>query len=124
MRQVTTPIIHIVDDDDAVRDSLHALLESHGLLVCSHASGVDFLQEFSGVGPACLVLDIHMPGINGFEILEVLRARNLQTPFIVITGRADPVMRERLTQDGAVAVFDKPVDEDQLTAAIETAFAD
>ncbi len=116
--------VHVVDDDDAVRDSLRALLESYGLLVRDYASGNDFLQEFSGFGAVCLVLDIHMPGITGFELLEILKARNVQIPVIVITGRADSRLRGRLAQTGAVAVLEKPIDEDELIRAIEAAFAE
>ncbi len=124
MYRTAARTVHIVDDDDAARDSLRALLESYGFLVTDHASGNDFLREFSGMGPACLLLDIHMPGISGFELLKILRARNLHIPVIMISGRVDSDLRGRLTQNGAAAVFDKPLDEDELIQAIEAALAD
>ncbi len=123
MHRAAARTVHIVDDDDAVRDSLRALLESYGFLVTDHASGNDFLREFSGMEPACLLLDVHMPGISGFELLKILRARNLHIPVIVISGCTDSNLRGRLTQNGAAAVFDKPLDEDELIQAIEAAFS-
>ncbi len=123
MQQAAARRVHIVDDDDAVRDSLHALLESYGLIARTYASANDFLQEFSEAGRACLVLDVHMPGLNGLELVEVLKSRSLHIPFIVVTGRADSVLRDELIQSGAVAVFDKPVGEEELVRAIEVAFA-
>jgi FixJ family two-component response regulator len=116
--------IHIVDDDDAVRDSLRALLESYDFLVTDHASGDDFLREFSGLALGCVLLDIHMPGISGLELLKILRSRGLHIPAIVISGRADSELGADLIQNGALAVFDKPVDNDELILAIEAAFAD
>jgi two-component system response regulator FixJ len=116
--------IHIVDDDDAVRDSLRALLESYDFLVTDHESGDDFLREYSGLALGCVLLDIHMPGMSGLELLKILRGRGLHILAIVISARADSELRADLIKNGAVAVFDKPVDEDQLIRAIEAAFVD
>ena len=116
-------LVHIVDDDAAVRDSLRALLESCGLAVCDYASGRDFLDHGADSQAGCVVLDIHMPGLSGLELLDILRAKHFALPVIVITGRSDPALRLRARVAGAVAVFDKPVDEAQLLGAIEGAWA-
>ena len=124
MQRSVARTIHIVDDDDAVRDSLRALLESYDFLVTDHASGDDFLRKFSGLALGCVLLDIHMPGISGLELLRILRSRGVQIPVIAISGQADSELRADFTQNGALAVFDKPVNEDELIGAIEAAFAD
>jgi FixJ family two-component response regulator len=116
-------MIHIVDDDAAVRDSLGVLLESYGFRVSEHASGNEFLERFSDGPAACVVLDINMPGISGADVLDALRARGNKVPVVAITGRGDPVLKERLLKSGASAVLDKPVETDALVGAIEDAFA-
>jgi len=116
-------MIYIVDDDSAVRESLAALLETYGFGLSLHASGNDFLSGYSFDGAGCVVLDINMPGISGMDVLRRLRARGCRVPVIAITGRGDPGLKEQLVQMGADVVFDKPVDEDELLHAIDSAFA-
>lgn len=114
-------MIYVVDDDSAVRDSLSVLLESHGFNVSEHASGNAFLEAFRDGSPGCIVLDMNMPGLSGLQVLEALRGRRDSIPVIVITGRGDPVLRARLIEAGALVVFDKPVEADELVDAVETA---
>jgi len=116
-------MVHIVDDDSAVRESLCVLLESHGFAVRGHASGNDFLDAYAGGTPCCVVLDYHMPGLNGLQVLEQFRARGESFPVLLITGRGDPALRERLFDAGATAVFDKPFEAEELVDSIEGAFA-
>ena len=123
MRAITPKTVYVVDDDEAVRDSLRALLESYGMAVRDQASGSEFLKKFRKDGPVCLVLDIHMPGMNGLELLELMDVQGIRIPVIAITGRGDAALREKLAHAGVTTVFDKPVDEDQLVNAIESAFA-
>ncbi len=103
-------IIYLVDDDEAVRDSARMLLEAHGMTVRDFDSAATLLEKTRGEGADCLLLDLHMPGLNGIELLELLRKRGILVPAIILTGRHDPLLNERITKAGVVAVMHKPVD--------------
>ncbi len=113
--------IIIVDDDDAVRDSILALLESYGYEVDGFASAEDFLGR-SRDGADCLLVDHQMPGMMGLTLLEQLRAKGDNTPALMITGRLDPAMESRAERIG-VRILQKPVAEEALVQWIETACA-
>ena len=115
--------IYIVDDDDAVRDSLRALLESCEFEVRDFGSATEFLTRCNGMRGDCLLLDLHMPQVDGLSLLEQMRADGCQLPTIVITGRSDPLLKQRALQIGAFALFDKPVAEDALLNAIDLAIS-
>jgi two-component system, LuxR family, response regulator FixJ len=110
-------MVEIIDDDDAVRDSTKALLESYGYEVCAHASAEHFLAD-KGLKPDCLLVDHHMPGMTGLDLLELLRARGDSTPALMMTGRSDPSLEPRASRVGA-ALLHKPVPEDELVRWIE-----
>jgi FixJ family two-component response regulator len=114
-------LIHVVDDDEAVRDSMQILLESYGFAVRDYASAVDFLAVNKTLPVGCLLLDLHMPGMTGLELLEILRARGFDCPVILVTGRSDSQLRERASRAGAIALLDKPVDDDLLLGALNRA---
>ena len=114
--------IYIVDDDDAVRDSLRILLESFDFEVSDYSSAQEFLAKRNGKSDACLLLDLHMPGMSGIELLERMQAEGLLLPTIVITGRSDAVLKHRALRSGALEVIDKPVADDVLLGAIGRAF--
>lgn len=82
---------------------------------------MEFLARKNATRGDCLLLDLHMPQVDGLTLLEKMRAAGSQLPTIVITGRSDPVLKQRALQSGAVALFDKPVAEDALLKAIELA---
>jgi two-component system response regulator FixJ len=111
--------VFLVDDDEAVRDSIRTLLESCGFRVRDYASGPDFLADPDGAGPGCLITDMHMPGMNGLELIGAMQVRARRLPVIVITARADARLFARLRDAGASAVFEKPLDEESLLRAIE-----
>ena len=115
--------IHIVDDDDAVRDSMRALLESLGFDVHDYSSAVDFLNRGGERSQGCLLLDLHMPVMSGIDLLEHMRSEGVSLPTIVITGRGDPMLRERALRGGALALIDKPVTDEVLLSAIARALA-
>jgi two-component system CheB/CheR fusion protein len=115
--------VFLVDDDDAVRDSIRALLESYGLEVHDYPSGHAFLADPAVGDRGCLILDMHMPGMTGLEVLGFMRCSARRMPVIAITGRVDERLIERLRTAGACAVFEKPVDESVLLNAIERAVA-
>lgn len=117
------PTIYLVDDDDAVRDSLAFLLESHGFNVTAFASVAEFERAHRTGGNACLILDHHLPGTSGLEFLASPKGAALHMPVIVITGGADPTISARARALGVAAFLEKPVGEAPLLAAIENAFA-
>lgn len=115
--------VYVVDDDEAVCDSLVALLEPEGFAVTIFTSVGDVLENFEmlvsgNVGRACLLLDLHMPGKRGQDLLETLAARNHPLPVVVMTGNADEKSKRRALENGAVAFLEKPVDADQLIETI------
>ncbi|HEX4026581.1 MAG TPA: response regulator [Rhizomicrobium sp.] len=107
------PPVYIVDDDEAVRDSLRLLLESSGFSAREFANA-DLLLNTNIDEMGCLLLDLHMPGISGLELLRLLRARGLKRPVIVISGRRDPVQDAEVLAAGASALLSKPFDDQQL----------
>ena len=116
-------IVHVVDDDEAVRDSMRALLESYGIEVCAYASAREFLAESAAHPRGCVLLDLHMPGMTGLELLETLQAQGLRVPVIAITGRSDSVLKERAARAGAVTLLDKPVSDEMLMNSLARALA-
>ena len=115
--------VYVVDDDDAVRDSLRALLEASGFDVRDYGSAEEFLSHRSADAKACLLLDLHMPVISGIDLLEHMRSHGPQLPTIMFSGRSDPSLKERALRGGALELMDKPVAEDSLLKAIGRAFA-
>ena len=115
--------VYVVDDDEAVRDSMRAVLESFGIDVSDYPSAGDFLARVSAPTNGCMLLDLHMPGMSGLELLELMRQRGWDLPVIVITGRSDDLLKERALRAGVVALLDKPVDESTLMNALDRAFA-
>lgn len=116
--------VYVVDDDDAVRDSLKLLLESYGLTVETFDSIGTFLRSFRpNARASCLVLDQHLPGTTGLDFLGSPEGRRLDIPVILVTGRGDAVLRARAFDAGAIAYFEKPVDDGALVSAIERALS-
>jgi two-component system, LuxR family, response regulator FixJ len=115
------PTIYVVDDDDAVRDSLKVLLESYGLAVRDFGTAPDFLDQVEPQGAACLVLDLHLPVMGGFDVMNTLIQRGWRLPVIVITGRGDAQTRARALEAGADAFLEKPIDDRSLMTAIQAA---
>jgi FixJ family two-component response regulator len=117
------PVIAIVDDEPSVRRALQRLLRSAGYTVQAFASGHEFLGSLPGRRPACLVLDIHLGGMNGFDLQAHLAADGVGIPVIFITAHDDAPTRERIERSGAAGHLWKPVDEQELLDAIGRAIA-
>ncbi|MBI5968902.1 MAG: response regulator [Deltaproteobacteria bacterium] len=110
--------VWIVDDDESVRDSLRLMLEASGYAVCKFKSAEDFLDSGFGVNSFCLILDIRLPGMSGFNLQEhLLRSQN-KIPVIFITGHDRDRMEEEAMSLGAIAYLRKPFDEQHLLEAI------
>jgi two-component system response regulator FixJ len=114
-------IVHVVDDDEAVRDSLDALLSCHGLDVRGYGSAAEFVASLPVEDEDCLLLDMHMPGTDGLALAGILRDRAPTLPIIMITGRSDDLLRQRAAAAGIRCLLDKPVEQATLLAAIDAA---
>lgn len=111
----------IVEDDDAVRDSLRLLLHAHGIAVQAFAAARPFLDAAAQINADCLVFDLHMPEMTGLELAEKVRAKQIVTPIIMVTGRMDRALARRLDRAGVSSVLAKPVRDGELLAAIRAA---
>lgn len=118
------PEIAVVDDDEAVRDSINALLTSHGLKPIAYSDARQLLAALAGgAAPACVVADVMMPGMTGLELQQELKARKSLVPIILITGHGQIRMAVGAIQDGAADFIEKPFDDVTLLAAIDRAIA-
>mgnify|MGYP006426282267 CR=1 FL=1 len=114
--------VYIVDDDQAMRESMQMLLEMLGYRVQSFANAKAFLAFCSDQDCGCLVLDMRMPDMNGLELQQALRQRGYELPIIFLSGFGDVPTTVRAVQSGAVDVLEKPVSKSTLTERIERAF--
>lgn len=115
--------VYIVDDDEAVRDSLSVLLESKVYAVRSFASAPEFLKAASALRPGCLIVDIRMPEMDGLELQQRLTDRSLNFPLIVITGHGDVPLAVRAMKAGAVDFIEKPFALEAILSSLEAAFS-
>lgn len=115
--------VYIVDDDEAVRDSLSALLEARNYFVHSFGSAQEFLDAAPTVPPGCLIADIRMPEIDGLELQRHLNDRSLQFPMIVITGHGDVPLAVRAMKAGALDFIEKPFATQVILDSIDAALA-
>ena len=114
--------VYIVDDDEAVRDSLSVLLESKAFAVKSFASAVEFLAAASSLHPGCLIGDIRMPEMDGLELQQHLIDRSLDFPLIVITGHGDVPVAVRAMKSGAVDFIEKPFTYEAILDSLAVGF--
>lgn len=117
----TSSMVHLIDDDDGVRQSLAFSLSTAGLAVRAFASAVAFLEELPGIDQGCIVSDIRMPVMDGLELQRQLNSRQVKLPVIIMTGHADVRLAVEAMKAGAVDFIEKPFDDDILIAAIRTA---
>ncbi len=113
--------VFIVDDDAAVRQAVTLLVQSLGLRAQAYASAEAFLEAYDPGSDGCLVLDLHMPGMNGVELQQELTARGMRIPVIVITAYKDDPLTVRAQEAGALTVLYKPFKRDVLLRSIESA---
>jgi two-component system response regulator FixJ len=122
-RKPNSHTVYVIDDDQAVRDSVRMLIESDGLSASTFASAEAFLDNFPPGPRGCLVLDVHMPGMNGVELLEHLHAWGIFVPVIIVTAYKEEHLIKRALQAGAYAVVMKPFNDNELLHLIEQAMA-
>jgi len=106
--------VYVVDDDQAVRDSLSWLIESISIKVEVFSSAQEFLDNYRSENPGCLVADVRMPGISGLELQKILNEKNYTIPMILITGHGDVPMAVRALKNGAVDFIEKPFNDQVL----------
>src|SRR5918912_2976546 len=114
-------VVHVVDDDVEVRQSLSFLLATAGLAVRLHESASAFLDTVKECPAGCIVTDVRMPGIDGIAFLKRRKERRFAVPVIVMTGHADVPLAVEAMKEGAVDFIEKPFDDDLLIAAIRSA---
>ena len=116
-----TPIVFVVDDDEGIRTSIKSLLESAGLRAECFETAEEFLQRKASGGPSCLILDVSLPGINGLDFQQQLRASGLQIPIIFLTAHGNIPMTVKAMKSGAVEFLTKPFGDEELLSAIQQA---
>jgi two-component system response regulator FixJ len=117
------PVVHVVDDDEAVRRSVALLLESFGYRTASYESAEELLVHLPDIAQGCMIVDIRMPGMDGLALQQELKQRNFGMPVIIVTGHADVSLAVRAMKAGAVDFIEKPYSEDDLLRAVTAAFA-
>ena len=115
-------LIHLIDDEDAIRRSAGFMLRTSGFDVKTYESGVAFLKEAKTANPGCILLDVRMPEMDGLEVQRDLNARGVAMPVIVLTGHGDISIAVQAMKAGAVDFLEKPFEKAHLLDAIERAF--
>ena len=118
------PMVHIVDDDDAVRESLHMLMQSEDIPAQTYISAEDFLDQHAQSKLGCLLLDMRMPGMSGLQLLDLLKKQDVAIPVVFITGHGDVGMAVQALKSGAIVFIEKPFDSDRLLGVVSKCLAD
>ena len=116
-----TDIVHVVDDDEAMRDSMAFLLRAENFQVQTYADAADFLTALPQIKVGCVVTDVRMPGMSGIELLQRLRELKVSLPVIVISGHGDVPLAVEAMKTGALDFIEKPFDDDVFLRAVRTA---
>ena len=117
-------IVHVIDDDDAMRDSLAFLFKSAKVDVATYESADAFLAGLQDVKGGCIVTDVRMPGMSGLDLLKRLRELKSPLPVIIITGHGDVPLAVEAMKFGALDFIEKPFDDDVLLSAVRMAMSD
>ena len=121
MNAPLSPLVHLIDDDEAVRSSLALLISTVGLRVQGWADPQQFLRDFPRQDIGAIVLDVRMPGQSGLTVLDQLVAQGVDQPVIMLTGHGTVEMCRRAFKAGAAEFLEKPVDDEQLLEALQNA---
>lgn len=117
----TKNIIYIIDDDEAIRDSLSFMLNLAGLQTQLFASGEEFLEAVAPPLSGCVLLDINMPGLSGLEVLKRLSDEGFGNPVVIVTGDADAKIKSETVKAGAFAILEKPLSKQLLLDTVQQA---
>jgi two-component system, LuxR family, response regulator FixJ len=115
------PVVHVIDDDEASRQSLTFLLQTAKIDVEAHASATMFLDRLPNLNVGCIVTDVRMPGLSGIDLLRRLRELHVAAPVIVMTGHGDVPLAVEAMKIGAADFFEKPFDDEALLASVRSA---
>jgi two-component system, LuxR family, response regulator FixJ len=115
------PDVHVIDDDEAVRESIDFLLRSAGLSVRTYESAASFLDAAPKIAAGCIITDVRMPGLSGIDLLRRLQEMQIRLPVIVITGHGDVPLAVEAMKCGAVDFLEKPFDDEVLVASVRSA---
>ena len=116
-------LIHLVDDDEAIRRSAGFMLKTSGFRVQSYESGDHLLKSAASLEPGCILLDIRMPGMDGLEVQQALKERGVALPVVIMTGHGDVTLAVQAMKAGAVDFIEKPFEKAVLLGAIDQAFS-
>jgi two-component system response regulator FixJ len=116
----TKSVVHVIDDDEAVRESLAFLLRSADLEVSTYESATAFLAALPQAAPGCVITDVRMPGLSGTELLQKLKEMGVTMPVIVMTGHGDVPLAVEAMKIGAIDFFEKPFDDEALLASVQS----
>jgi two-component system, LuxR family, response regulator FixJ len=116
-------LVHVIDDDEAMRESLAFLLGTAGIDVRTYESAAAFLEVADEVKAGCVITDVRMPGLSGIELLQRLRERKVGVPVIVITGHGDVPLAVEAMKIGAVDFLEKPFDDEVLLTSVRSALS-
>lgn len=117
------PVIHLIDDDEAIRRSVGFLLRTSGFEVVTYISGIEFLSSVKKAATGCVLLDIRMPAMDGLEVQRAMIDRGIAMPIIMLTGHGEIALAVRAMKAGAIDFIEKPFEKSVLLAAIEQAFS-
>lgn len=114
-------VVHVIDDDEAMRDSLAFLLDTAGIEARTYDSAVAFLEHVASLEGGCILTDVRMPEINGLELIERLKAMGVILPVVVMTGHADVPLAIQAMKAGVVDFIEKPFEDEVLLGALRAA---
>ena len=122
MTEPNQRLVHLVDDDAAVRRSVGFVLKTSGFRVESYESGADLLKSIRRLSEGCILLDIRMPGMDGLEVQQALQANGVSLPVIIMTGHGDVSLAVKAMKAGAVDFIEKPFEKQALLASLDEGF--
>ena len=117
------PVIHVIDDDEAIRESLAFLLDTAGMTSRTYDSAETFLANLADLAPGCVVTDLRMPGLSGLDLVQRLKEIELAIPVIVITGHGDVSLAVEAMKAGVSDFIEKPFDDEIILSALRAALS-